>query len=152
MRPIHIDTFADLIPEKFLDVLEINDYFVFCDHLQAPLLQAKRSGAGKQVLAIEKKMHRFDHIQRNGNINHGGHFHMQSGSGYQMPMQIAMTVAPYASNYNSAATTPPPLTADTQSLQSSCLPSINGDAVEGAAASRKGSDPSSMHSIDGLHR
>ncbi|GIZ37021.1 hypothetical protein CKM354_000048400 [Cercospora kikuchii] len=146
------DSYGNYVIQKFLDVLEINDYFVFCDHLQAPLLQAKRSGAGKQVLAIEKKMHRFDHIQRNGNINHGGHFHMQSGSGYQMPMQIAMTVAPYASNYNSAATTPPPLTADTQSLQSSCLPSINGDAVEGAAASRKGSDPSSMHSIDGVHR
>ncbi|KAM3423391.1 hypothetical protein BST61_g824 [Cercospora zeina] len=146
------DNYGNYVIQKFLDTLNMTDFFVFCDNLQAPLLQAKRTGAGKQVLAIEKKMHRFDLVQHNGNINHSAHYQVQSGPGYQMPMQMPMTVAPYSSNYNSAATTPPPLTADTQSLQSSCLPSINGDAVEGAAASRKSSDPSSMHSIDGVHR
>lgn len=57
----------------------------------------------------------------------------------QTPFTLAI---PYASHYASVANTPPPLTADTQSLQSSAIPSINGDAVEGAHnASRKGSDP-----------
>jgi hypothetical protein len=53
-----------------------------------------------------------------------------------------LAIPAYASHYASVANTPPPLTADTQSLQSIAIPSINGDAVEGAqSASRKGSDP-----------
>jgi len=61
----------------------------------------------------------------------------------QLHQQPPFTLAiPYASHYTSVANTPPPLTADTQSLQSSAIPSINGDTVEGAqSASRKGSDP-----------
>jgi hypothetical protein len=59
----------------------------------------------------------------------------------QQPFALAI---PYGSHYASVANTPPPLTADTQSLQSSTIPSVNGDAVEGAQSlSRKGSDPSS---------
>jgi hypothetical protein len=58
------------------------------------------------------------------------------------PPWSSTLAVPYASHYASVANTPPPLTADTQSLQSSAIPSINGDAVEGAhSASRKGSDP-----------
>jgi hypothetical protein len=68
---------------------------------------------------------------------------------FSQPIQLhqqssfALTL-PYTggSHYASVANTPPPLTADTQSLQSSAIPSVNGDAVEGAhSASRKGSDP-----------
>jgi len=63
----------------------------------------------------------------------------------QQHQQPAFTLAiPYGSHYASVANTPPPLTADTQSLQSSTIPSVNGDAVEGAQSlGRKESDPSS---------
>jgi hypothetical protein len=60
---------------------------------------------------------------------------------HQQP-SFALTMPYPGSHYASVANTPPPLTADTQSLQSSAIPSVNGDAVEGAhSASRKGSDP-----------
>lgn len=65
--------------------------------------------------------------------------HQQHLMHQQPPFNLAIS---YGSHYASVANTPPPLTADTQSLQSSAIPSINGDAVEGAhSVSRKGSDP-----------
>ena len=97
------------------------------------MAQAKRTGCGKQVLSIEKKMHRFPAF-RNGPANVGA---------YNTCVYLPPLPPPtFNSNIHSAATTPPPpLTADTQSLQSSAIPSINGDAVEGAAVgSRKGSE------------
>lgn len=96
--------------------------------------QAKKTGCGKQVQSIEKKMHRFPLPPRwNGDAN---------GYGYNT-YQLSVPTPLYGSHFASAANTPPPLTADTQSLQSSTIPSINGDAVEGADRSRKSSDPSS---------
>ena len=93
---------------------------------------AKRTGCGKQVLSIEKKMHRFP-AYRGAPANSGAY----NPNGYRLPLHPPM----FGSNIGSAATTPPPLTADTQSLQSSAIPSINGDAVEGASVgSRKGSE------------
>lgn len=123
--------------EKLLDTLTPDDYFFFVDLLQPAMVQAKRTGCGKQVLSIDKKMHRFD-AYRNGSAPNGTTpFNPRNGFQLQMP------TPPFASNYTSAATTPPPLTADTQSLQSSGIPSVNGDAVEGATTlSRKGSEPS----------
>lgn len=74
---------------------------------------------------IESRMRRFVHT---------GH--------QQYPQQAFTLGIPYGSHYASVANTPPPLTADTQSLQSSTIPSVNGDAVEGAQSfSRKESDP-----------
>ena len=121
--------------EKLLDTLSPDDYIHFLDLLQPAMTHAKRTGAGKQTLSIEKKMHRFP-AYRNGSAN-GGAFNPNA---YQLPLPML----PFTSNYGSAATTPPLLTADTQSLQSSAVQSINGDTVEGAAiGSRKGSELSS---------
>jgi len=104
----------------------------FLDLLQPAISQAKRTGCGKQVISIEKKMHRFPHFRGS----------QHSGSWSPHAHQFPLPTPPFASNFHSAANTPPPLTADTQSLQSSLVPSINGDTVEGAAAfgSRKGSE------------
>lgn len=154
---------ANNITEKLLDTLMPNDYNHFLGSLHPAMAQAKRSGCGKQTLSIEKKMHRFDSYRNGGSISHhhGLQFHVRPGHDFQqpiqMPMQIPMAMQPFETGYHSAAITPPPLTADThssisQSLQSSCLPSVNGDAVEGAAASRKGSDPSSLYSIDDVQK
>ena len=149
---------ANIITEKLLDLLLPVDYNHFLISLHPAMAQAKRGGCGKQTLSIERKMTRFDTYRTGGSIghNHGLQYHGRAGQDFQlpiqMPMQMPMTMQPYGTSYHSAATTPPPLTADTQSLQSSCLPSINGDTVEGAAASRKGSDPSSLYSIDDVQK
>ena len=110
---------------------------MFLDLLQPAMTQAKRTGCGKQTQSIEKKMDRYMRpTWRNGSTNG---FHSNHGHN---PYQLALPTPPFASNYHSAANTPPPLTADTQSLLSSAIPSINGDAVEGADRSRKSSEPS----------
>lgn len=122
--------------EKLLDTLAPDDYFFFVDLLQPAMVQTKRNGCGKQVLSIDKKMHRFDSYRTGGAPNGTTPFNRNG-------FQLQMPTPPFASNYTSAGTTPPPLTADTQSLQSSGIPSVNGDTVEGATLmSRKGSEPS----------
>lgn len=58
----------------------------------------------------------------------------------QPSFQLSIPPTAFQSNYGSVSNTPPPLTADSRSMQSSKLPSINGDTVEGATSmSRKGS-------------
>lgn len=129
--------------EKLLDTLARDEYYYFVELLQPAMAQAKRTGCGKQVLSIEKKMHKFDSFG-NGNVSNSAAIgrHGQSVQFPTMPQS-------FASNFNSAATTMPPLSAAaTPSQQRSRLPHANGDTVEGAAASRKGSEPSSMHSAD----
>lgn len=126
--------------EKLLDSLSPDDYFYFLDLLQPAMVHARRTGCGKQVLSIDKKMHRFDSFRTGGAPNGNGF----NRNGFQLPIPTP----PFASNYTSAATTPPPLTADTQSLQSSGIPSVNGDTMEGATViSRKGSEPSADAAI-----
>lgn len=116
---------TDSVAEKLLDTLILDDYLHFVDVLQPALSQAKRTGCGKQVLSIEKKMHRFSAYR-------GG---PTSGGAYN-PHILRLPVPQFAKAIDSATTTPPPppLTADTRSLQSSALQSIDGDTVEGAAA------------------
>ncbi|SMR46475.1 unnamed protein product [Zymoseptoria tritici ST99CH_1E4] len=136
------DNFGNYVIQKLLDTLAPDDYHLFLEVLQPAMIQAKRTGCGKQVLSIDKKMHRFDpyhshNLANNMPFDRNGY---PMDNGYQMGVPIAMPQHQFASNYNSAATTPPPLTADTRSLQSSGVPSINGDTMEGASSSRKGSD------------
>ncbi|KAK3638517.1 mRNA binding protein puf3 [Elasticomyces elasticus] len=137
------DNFGNYVIQKLLDTLCAEDWRMFHDLLLPAMAQAKRTGCGKQTQSIEKKMDRWSGrpawrsgIVTNGNNNdyHHQHHHNQ----YQLPLPTP----PFASNFTSAANTPPPLTADTQSLMSSGLPSINGDAVEGANRGRHGSDQS----------
>ena len=110
--------------EKLLNTLSTDDYLMFLEVLRPAMAQAKRTGCGQQVLAIERKMHRFPSFP----FNESDATHSFDVTGYSVPLPTP----PFASNYNSAATTPPPLTADSQSLQSSRIPSINGDPPEGS--------------------
>ncbi|KAK5137089.1 hypothetical protein LTR08_001098 [Meristemomyces frigidus] len=132
------DNYGNYVIQKLLDTLCIEDFGRFIDVLQPAMNQAKRTTCGKQVVSVEKKMHRPPPRWAgppNGHAyNHG-------------PYQLPPPMPPFGSRYGSAATTPPPLTADTQSLQSSNMPSINGDAVEGADRCGKGS----MTSHDGRY-
>ncbi|KAK3672845.1 mRNA binding protein puf3 [Recurvomyces mirabilis] len=132
------DNFGNYVIQKLLDTLSSDDFASFVEILQPAMSQAKRTGCGKQVQSIEKKMERFARLPRwnTGYSNHthgqhNGHNHDHYGT-----MHLSLPPPLFASTFASAANTPPPLTADTQSLQSSGLPSINGDAVEGAVAER----------------
>lgn len=107
------DGYGNYVLQKLLDTLSPRDYAEFVDILQPEMVKAKRVIAGKQVLSVEKKMHRFerfdivpDMVQRN------------SVSSVAMSTDI------------SATATPPPLTTDAQSPQSSSLPSTNTSTVD----------------------
>ena len=116
--------------EKLLETLCSEDYNPFVDLLQPALAHAKRTGCGKQVLSIEKKMHRFPPC-RGGHPNGATY----NGQMYRLPLPASFPA--------STANTPPPLTNDQPSLQNSNLSTIDGDAVEGAPyCSRKGSQQS----------
>lgn len=118
------DSYGNYVIQSMLDVLDREEYVRFLDALHPELAKAKRSG-GKQVQAIEKKMHRFD----------GG----LSYNGSTLPISAFSTL----SLGTSPRSTPPTLTPGTISMQTSSNISINGDACEGATNSRKGSEPSS---------
>ncbi|KAH9845234.1 Pumilio-family RNA binding repeat [Teratosphaeria destructans] len=128
------DNFGNYVIQKLLDTLCADDFTTFMDQLQPAVNLAKRTGCGKQMLSIEKKMQ--SRMSPGRWTNGSGSIYGQSHGGYG----LQMPTPPFASHYGSAATTPPPLTSDTQSLQSSNISSVNGDTVEGADRSRKGSE------------
>lgn len=130
--------------EKLLDVVSRHDYALLIENLQPEMNKAKRSGCGKQVVSvsctcysgtitlltaisqIEKRMHRFA-----PSSNHG--------------MQYALPYSGRNGNGGSSSS----FAADAKPFQSAASPSINGDAVAGAANSRKGSEPRSEQSFRG---
>lgn len=134
--------------EKLLDVLSQEQYLTFMSVLQPEMARAKRTGCGKQVMAvsntyecccgptcrslsqIEKKMHRF-------------------GSSYGSMATTTTTTAFASRSSMSAATTPPPppLTSDERSIQTSSAASVNGDAMEGATSQGKGAVPNAEPAI-----
>lgn len=111
------DNYGNYVIQKLLDLLSQQDFDHFIDVLQPELAKAKRTGCGKQVTAIEKRMQRpYD-------------------------QSLLPNQAVFGSRTISQNTTPPPppLTADQRSLQTSSVGSVNGDTLEGATSSRKGS-------------
>ncbi|GAB7353398.1 hypothetical protein MBLNU459_g3872t1 [Dothideomycetes sp. NU459] len=109
------DNFGNYVIQKLLDVLSCEHYVYFIDFLQPEMVKARRAGGGKQLVSIEKKMHR---LGSPGYV----HGHVTASSG---------------SRSISTATTP------SLSVQNSSVASVNGDATEGASSSRKGSIPGS---------
>ncbi|GAB7365706.1 hypothetical protein MBLNU230_g7044t1 [Neophaeotheca triangularis] len=53
------DSYGNYVIQKLLDTLSGPDYAAFLQDLQQAMNMAKRTGCGKQVVAIEKKMHEF---------------------------------------------------------------------------------------------
>ncbi|KAH0144140.1 putative Pumilio like protein, partial [Aureobasidium melanogenum] len=111
------DNYGNYVIQKLLDLLSQQDFDHFIDILQPELAKAKRTGCGKQVTAIEKRMQR------------------------PCDQSLLPHQAVFGSRTISQNTTPPPppLTADQRSLQTSSVGSVNGDTLEGATSSRKGS-------------
>ncbi|KKY23759.1 putative mrna binding protein pumilio [Diplodia seriata] len=54
------DGYGNYVLQKLLDTLNAPDYMAFLDCLQPEINKVKKTLAGKQVQAVEKKMHRFD--------------------------------------------------------------------------------------------
>lgn len=141
---LHANNYA----EKLLDTLNQQDYMMFQEVIQPAVTHAKRTGCGKQIMSIDKRMHKFD-PPRNGSMSSATGGAMANGRDIRPTYAPHYATPPFPSSYTSAANTPPPLIADTP--QSSIVPSINGDAVEGAMnKSRQGSDQSNDHT--GIHR
>ncbi|EME48060.1 hypothetical protein DOTSEDRAFT_69859 [Dothistroma septosporum NZE10] len=141
------DNFGNYVIQKLLDTLNAQDYFMFYDIVQPAIAHAKRTGCGKQILSIDKRMHKFDSL-RNGSVSSATGGAIAHPRDARLPFSMHYST-PFASTYTSAANTPPPMIADTP--QSSIVPSVNGDAVEGAMnKNRQGSDQS--NDFTGTHR
>lgn len=109
------------------DNLERPEYDTLCEALHTEILKAKRAGrGGKQIQAIEKRMHRFDtdsldqsHVARTSPPQIG----LDS---VRSPAQIHVD----STQASGAASPPPPLLTDTQSLRSDSIPSTTVSAGE----------------------
>ena len=132
--------------EKLLDTISPQDYFAFLEYLEPAVSQAKRTGCGKQIQSVERKMERFSRGSGRQNLpppSHTAHtgqhpfqnaapFSALSGPGaapfapaHAQPPPNALHgygLPPFASAgsaFPSTGTTPPPLTADQSRHQSS---------------------------------
>ncbi|TKA75401.1 hypothetical protein B0A55_05781 [Friedmanniomyces simplex] len=86
------DSYGNYVIQKLLDTLCAPDFAHFVDLLLPAMTQAKRAGAGKQTLSIEKKMDRFMRPayrggSTNSNGNSGSNNSMGGNGGYHQPQQ-----------------------------------------------------------------
>lgn len=105
------DGYGNYVIQKLLDTLGAPDYAQFLEYLQPEMIKAKRIISGKQVLSVEKKMHRFERFDIVPD----------------MAQRNSISSVAMSTDISAAAT---PLTSDAQSPQSSSLPSTNTSAVD----------------------
>jgi mRNA-binding protein PUF3 len=108
---------ANFLLEKLLTQLKGAEYDELVELIKPQLAFLKRFSYGKQIAAIEKVVY----------TNPLTHPQLQPNASLPAPIDT------------SAAPTPPLLTGDAQSPQSSSLPSTNASSVGGHADSRKSS-------------
>jgi mRNA-binding protein PUF3 len=101
-------SFANTATEKVLDMLSPKDYHELVAILRPEVDKAKKIVSGKQLIAVEKKLHRFDRVD-------------SVSSAHQRNSLSAAT--------DSSAEVPP-LASDAPSPQSSSLPSGNASTIE----------------------
>ncbi|KAF2811916.1 ARM repeat-containing protein [Mytilinidion resinicola] len=106
------DAYGNYVVQKLLDTLSLKDFFEFVEHLQPEMVNNRRLIPGKQAVAIEKKMHRFD----------------QSNVSPRMDQRNSVGSVAVSTDI-SAAPSPPPLVNDAQSPQSCSLPSTHSSTV-----------------------
>ena len=109
---------TNLHTERLLLHLRGSQYDTFVDQVKTYLQHVKRFSYGKQVGAIEKLIY---------------------GGPNQQSTHAQVNRSPPSHLDTSAAPTPPLLTEDTQSPQSSSLPSTNTSTVDGPIGDRKAS-------------
>lgn len=113
-------TFADLFTEKLISELKGTEHDDFVETVKPQLAILKRFAYGKQVQAIEHLLYTA----------------VPTPQSQQRPSNL---VPPPIDTSTSAAPTPPLLTGDGQSPQSSSVPSTNASSVGGPSNSRKSS-------------
>jgi mRNA-binding protein PUF3 len=103
------DNYGNYVIQKTLDMLRREDYEELVAALKPEVEKAKKIISGKQVIAVEKKLHRFDR------------------------MDSLMSPQPQRSSMSSATDSSaevPALVSEAQSPQSSSLPSGNTSTIE----------------------
>jgi len=109
------DQYGNYVIQKILLQLRGSEYDNFVDQVRPQLQLVKRFSYGKQVGAIEKLV--YGHPGSNLHISNGPH----------QPSHLDTSAAP----------TPPLITEDAQSPQSSSVPSTNTSTVDGPIGDRK---------------
>ncbi|KAF9731789.1 hypothetical protein PMIN02_007288 [Paraphaeosphaeria minitans] len=104
------DPYGNYVIQKCLETVNRRDYQVFVAVLKPELDKAKKVMSGKQIVSVEKKMHRTDF---NDDLD-----------------SITPTPHTASSDISTDAPPTPPLTSATQSPQSSSLPSANVSTVD----------------------
>ncbi|KAI4134515.1 MAG: hypothetical protein LQ347_001455 [Umbilicaria vellea] len=104
------DQYGNYVIQKLLAQLAGSEYDEFVENIKPQLALLKRFSYGKQIAAIEKVIYNNP-----------------------TPVQHNHNVSPPTS----VAPTPPPLTSDAHSPQSSSLPSTNNSTVDGPVGDRK---------------
>ncbi|ORY17992.1 armadillo-type protein [Clohesyomyces aquaticus] len=103
------DSYGNYVLQKILETLCRKDYDELLSHLRPEMEKAKKTVSGKQVLSVEKKMHRFDRVDS-----------VSSPGAQRNSMSSTTDMVPT-----------PPLTNDAQSPQTSSLPSGNTSTADG---------------------
>jgi mRNA-binding protein PUF3 len=147
------------LAEKLLDVLSEPDFHMLCDALTPEMFKAKRQIAGKQVAAVEKKMHRFDRSGKRFDSPQLEVVSRASANTSATASPMTKAVVPVVDDNSISANVtppPPPLTADGQSLRSDSIPSTTMSAVDelvdsaGAAGGAVASGPAAADKIAGV--
>ncbi|KAF2454499.1 armadillo-type protein [Lineolata rhizophorae] len=108
------DGYGNYVIQKLLDTLNAKDYAIFIEHLHPEMAKAKRNATnGKNIQAVEKKMHRFSDVHRNSTS----------------PSALNTTAATAGAVAGSASAPSPP-TNDSQSLPGPALASAAEDPVQ----------------------
>ncbi|KAF2471370.1 ARM repeat-containing protein [Lindgomyces ingoldianus] len=102
------DNYGNYVIQKILETICRKDYDELIAFLKPEMDKAKKIISGKQVLSVEKKMHRFDRVDS-----------VSSPTAQRNSISSATDISPT-----------PPLTSDAQSPQSSSLPSTNTSTVD----------------------
>ncbi|KAF2180211.1 ARM repeat-containing protein [Zopfia rhizophila CBS 207.26] len=103
------DGYGNYVIQKILDTLCRKDYDEFVAFLKPEMDKAKKVISGKQVLSVEKKMHHYDRVD-------------------SVSSPTAQRSSISSADISAAVT--PSLTSDTQSSQTSSLPSANTSTVD----------------------
>ncbi|KAF1970104.1 ARM repeat-containing protein [Bimuria novae-zelandiae CBS 107.79] len=108
------DPYGNYVIQKCLETVDRSDYRELLAALKPEMEKAKKIISGKQIVSVEKKMHRTDfddHIDQVEPTSHAVHHLGASSSTTDVPPT-------------------PPLTSEAQSPQSSSLPSANISTVD----------------------
>lgn len=87
------DSYANYVVQKLLKTLNDGDYRLFLEVLRPALQQARRTGGGKQLAAVEEKMQRLDHHLDHRQVYNGMSSGVSNGTTHGMSNGMANGMA-----------------------------------------------------------